>query len=111
MRFRDTGTRLRGVTVAGDYGNPASIDWTEGTLNKLDLPCEMQPLSGDEDVEQQQRTITRWNLFLPAGADITAKDRWRFLGVDYEVDGEVEPWRVRGREHHRECKLIKVTGG
>jgi hypothetical protein len=111
MRFRDTGTRLRGVTVPGDYGNPASIDWTEATLNKLDLPCEFQPESSDEDVVQQERTESRWRLFLPAGADMTAKDRWRFDSVDYEVDGEVEPWRRSGREHHREARLLRVSGG
>ena len=111
MRLRDTGTRLRGVTVAGEYGNPASIDWTEGTLNKLDLACEMQPESSGEEVAQQDRTATTWRLFLAAGADMTAKDRWRFSGVDYEVDGEVQPWRVRGTEHHREARLIRVSGG
>lgn len=111
MRFRDTGTRLRGVAVPGDYGNPSSIDWAEGTLDKLDLACEMQPASGDEDVVQQDRTTTRWTLFLDAGADMTAKDRWRFNGVDYEVDGEVQPWRIRGTEHHREARLIRVAGG
>lgn len=111
MRFRDTGTRLRGVTVAGDYGNPDSIDWAEGTLNKLDLACEMQPESSDEDVVQQERTVTHWRLFLPAGSDMTARDRWRFAGVDYEVDGQVEPWRRGGRDHHIEARLIRVQGG
>lgn len=115
MRLRDTGTRLRGVTVAGDYGNPATIDFTEATLNKLDLACEFQPLppriTGAEDVVQQDRTVTRWNLFLPPGADMTAKDRWRFNGVDYEVDGEVQPWRRGGREHHVEARVIRVSGG
>lgn len=111
MRLRDTGTRLRGVAVAGDYGNPDSVDWTEGTLGKLDLPCEMQPESSDEDIVQQQRTTSRWRLFLPAGADMTARDRWRFFGVDYEVDGDVEHHRRGGREHHLEARLLKVTGG
>ena len=111
MRFRDTGTRLRGVTGAGEYGNTAAIDWTEGTLSKLDLACEMQPESSDENVVQQDRTTTRWRLFLPAGADMTAKDRWRFYGIDYEVDGEVQPWRIRGTEHHIEARLIRVSGG
>jgi hypothetical protein len=111
MRLRDTGTRLRGVTVAGEYGNQAKIDWTEGTLDKLDLACEMQPQSSSEEVVQQDRTVTRWTLFLPPGADMTAADRWRFAGTDYEVDGEVEPWRHRGREHHREVQLLRVSGG
>lgn len=109
--FRDSGTRLRGVEGAGEYGNPAAIDWTEGTLNKVDYACEFQPVQTTEDVQSQQRTETRWRVFLPAGADITAKDRFRFLGVDYEVDGDIERWRVRGTEHHVEFRALKVTGG
>lgn len=115
MRLRDTGTRLRGVTVTGDYGNNAALDWAEGTLAKVDMACEMQPLppriTGAEDVVQQDRTVTRWNLFLPPGADMTAKDRWRFNGVDYEVDGEVQSWRRGGRKHHVEARVIRVGGG
>lgn len=111
MRFSDTGTRLRGVTVAGDYGNPSAIDWTEGTLSTLELQCEMQPESSDEDVVQQLRTVSAWRLFLMPGADMTAKDRWRFDGADYEVVGEVQRWRLRGTEHHVEARLIRVQGG
>lgn len=111
MQFHDRGTRLRGVPVAGDYGSEDTIDWTEGTLNKLELPCEFQPEASSEDVQAQQRTVTRWRVFLPAGADITAKDRWRFLGVDYEVDGDVERHRFKGAEHHVELRVMKVSGG
>jgi hypothetical protein len=111
MRLRDTGTRIRGVTVAGDYGNPSSIDWTEATLNKVDYVCEFQPESSTEDVVQGERVESTWRLFLPAGADMTAKDRFRFAGVDYEVNGDVEHFRVRGAEHHCEARLLKVTGG
>ncbi len=115
MRFRDTGTRLRGVAVAGDYGNPATIDWTEGTLDKVIYGCSFQPevgrTSSVEDVQQQQRVVTHWRLFLPAGADITAVDRWRFMDADYEVDGDVEHHRARGAEHHLEVRLLRVSGG
>ena len=111
MRFPDTGTRLRGVTGAGEYGNPAAIDWTEGTLSKVDYPCNFQPDQTTENVQAQQRTETRWRVFLPAAADITAKDRFRFLGVDYEVDGDIERHRIRGAEHHVEFRALKVTGG
>lgn len=109
--LRDSGTRLRGVVVAGEYGNDASIDWTEGTLSKVDYPCEFQPDQTSELVVSGQRTVTRWRVFLPAGADVTAKDRWRFLGVDYEIDGDVERHRFHGAEHHLEFKALKVSGG
>lgn len=114
MRYRDTGTRLRGVAVAGDYGNPATIDWSEGSLDTVDYPCEQQPETGiastSEDVDQQQRTLSRWVLFLPATADITAVDRWRFRGADYEISA-VKPQRARGRGHHLEVRLLRVSGG
>jgi hypothetical protein len=114
MRFRDTGTRLRGATVAGVYGNPAAIDWTEAGLGKVDYPCEFQPEPGRtssvEDVQQQQRVLSHWVLFLPAGADITDVDRWRFLGIDYEVES-IKPRRARGKEHHLELRVLRVSGG
>lgn len=109
MRFRDSGTRLRGVVVAGTQGRPSRLDWA--TPTELDLPCEFQPNSTSEDVQNQDRTVTSWRVFLPAAADITAADRWWFLGVVYEVDGEVERHRRGGREHHVELVVRRVSGG
>lgn len=115
MRFRDTGTRLRGVAAAGQYGNPAAIDWTESTLDKADYACEFQPEPGrtasTEDVQQQERVVTHWHLYLPAGADVTAVDRWRFLGIDYEIEGDVKRFRARGNDHHLEARVMRVSGG
>lgn len=109
MRLRDTGTRLRGITVPGDYGNPDSLDWTSPA--ELELACEVQPESSDEQVVQQDQTVTTWRLFLAAGSDMTAKDRFRFNGDVYEVQGEMLRWRVRGTEHHLEARLLRVAGG
>lgn len=109
MRFHDSGTRLRGVVVAGTQGRPDRLDFT--SPGELDLPCEFQPNSTSENVDNQDRTVTSWRVFLPAGADITAVDRWRFLGVVYEVDGEVERHRRGGREHHVELVVSRVSGG
>jgi hypothetical protein len=75
------------------------------------MPCEFQPNSSSEAVDNQDRTVTSWRVFLPAGADVTAVDRWRFLGVVYEVDGEVERHRRGGRDHHTECVVRRVSGG
>ena len=109
MRFHDSGTRLRGVVVAGTQGRPDRLDWASPTA--LDMPCEFQPNSTSENVDNQDRTVTSWRLFLPPAADITAVDRWRFLGVVYEVDGEVERHRRGGREHHVELVVSRVSGG
>lgn len=111
MRFRDTGTRLRGVTVPGEYNNPSSIDWTEATLGKLDLPCEFQPESVTEDVVQQQRVVVQPEGWFYPTADIKAADRFRYRGDDYEVDGTPKLWSPHGRDHHLHVKFLRVTGG
>lgn len=108
MLFRDTGVRLRGTVTTGSYGSE-EIDWS--APDELTLACEFQPISGTEDVQQQQRTETRWRVFLDAGADITARDRFRFDGTDYEVVAEPERWRMNGRAHHVEVEVQLVTGG
>jgi hypothetical protein len=108
VKLRDTGIRLRGAAVTGSYGSQ-ELDWT--SPDQLSLACEFQPQTGTEDVTQQQRTETTWQVFLEAGADITAQDRWRFDGVDYEVVAEPERWRFHGREHHVEVEVRLVVGG
>lgn len=108
MLLRDTGTRLRGTVTTGSYGSE-QIDWS--APDELVLACEHQPLAGTEDVVQQQRTESRWRVFLPAGADVVATDRWRFDGRDYEIVAEPERWRINGREHHVELEVELVSGG
>lgn len=110
MRLHDTGTRLRGVVVAGTQGRPERIDWNQEPA-ELELPCEHQPNSTGEAVDNQERTVTSWRVFLGAGTDITAVDRWRFNGVIHEVDGEVERHRRGGREHHVELVVKRIAGG
>lgn len=111
MRLRDKGTRLRGIPVAGDYGNPDSIDWTEATLSKLDMACEFQPGGSSEQIAQQQQTVDQPQVWLAPDADIKATDRWRYRGEDFEVDGSPQVWTARGRDKHTYVKLQRVSGG
>lgn len=114
MRFRDTVTRLRAPNVTGPDGAIIPGDWTNATevqLLKVDYRGEFQPLSSTENIVGQQRTESTHRAFLPAGADVKATDRIRFLGVDYWVEGEPERWRRRNREHHLEVRCFRVQGG
>lgn len=114
MRFRDTLTRLRAPDTTGPDGATIPGDWSsvnEGQLDKVDYPCEFQPLGSTEDLVAQQRTESTHRAFLPAGADVLATDRLRFHGVDYQVDGEPERWRNRGRDHHTEALCFRIQGG
>lgn len=114
MRFRDTATRLRAPDVTGPDGATIPGNWstvTEGQLLKVDYPAEFQPLGSTEDVVAQQRTESTHKVFLPDYADVLSTDRIRFLGVDYQVDGQPELWRKGGRNHHLEVLCFRVQGG
>jgi head-tail adaptor len=104
--LHDTVERLRPAPVGDGYGNNRP-DWTSPAT--VTLPAEVQPMSGDEDLADQNRTTTRWRLFLNAGADIVATDRIRWDGRLFEVDGDVERWKRRGVEHHIEAVLTRVV--
>lgn len=114
MRFRDTVTRLRAPNITGPDGATIPGNWssvTEGQLLKVDYPAEFQPLGSTEDVVAQQRTESTHKVFMPDNADVLPTDRIRFLGVDYQVDGQPELWRMGGRSHHLEVLIFRVQGG
>lgn len=110
MLLSDTVTRRRAPLVAGPYGN-SQRDWPNAT--SVTYPAEVQPVSSTEDVVNQQRTVTRWRMFLGPAADLEATDRIEWddgTGVGtYEVDGQVEGWKRRGQPHHLEAVLMRVT--
>jgi hypothetical protein len=109
MILHDRVTRLRGTPTSGGVYGGQDTDWSNpGTAV---YPAEVQPISQTEDVAGQQRTQTRWRVFLPPSADVLATDRIVWDGVTYEVEGEVERWKRRGVLHHLEAVLVKVTQG
>lgn len=114
MRLTGTATRLRAPDTVGPDGAAIPGDWarvTDGQLLKADYPAEIQPLVSTEDVVAQQRTESTHVVFLPSDADVVPTDRIRFLGIDYQVDGQPEQWRRGNRIHHLEVLVFRVQGG
>lgn len=110
---QDLVTRLRAPSSTGPDGLPVA-NWksAESTWSKVDYPgSSFQPLGSTEDVVAQQRTESTHKWFAPAGADVVATDRLRFGGLDYQVDGDPERWRIGGREHHVEVLCFRIVGG
>lgn len=97
-----------GAATEDAYGN-SQPGWA--TATRTDVWGTVQPLSSSEDVVNLDRTVTRWRLFLPPGADITARDRVEWQAGTFEVDGDVERWSARGAEHHVEAVLQRITEG
>lgn len=107
-RLRDSVTIVRAPIIAGPY-NSNEFDWSAAT--RVSVRAEVQPLSSSEDMVGQDRTLTRWRVFLPPTADLVYTDRVEHDGATYEVDGDVERHKLRGILHHLEAVLQKVSGG
>lgn len=111
----DLVTRLRAPNVTGPDGAEIPGNWstvTEPQLLKVNYPgSSFQPLSSAESIVAQQRTKSTHRAFLPAGADVLVTDRLRFDGLDYQVDGQPERWRIGGIEDHVEVLCYRIAGG
>ena len=108
MKLSDTVQRLRATATGDGYGND-QLDWS--VPDTQTLPAEVQPLSAAENVVDQQRTTTRWRMWLGPHVDVLATDRFVWDGDTFEVEGDVERWKIRGRLHHLKVILIKVEQG
>ena len=70
----------------------------------------MQPLQGQEILQDRDATVSRWMLYAPLSADITSTDRIRHRGVDYDVDGSVQDWPDIFGLGYRQAILRKAVG-
>jgi hypothetical protein len=109
VRFPHSVTVIRAPLVADGKGNQRR-DWSAATSTTT--PAWVQPVSSDEQNLNQERVVSRWRIFLPPTADVTATDRLTHGAVTYQVDGEVQTWDSgSGSAHHREAMLLRVVGG
>lgn len=101
----DTITRLRGV-ARDNFGNLSGSD------SELDIDgCSVQPTSATESTDTGDLLVTTATAYAPAGTDLVATDRVRWLGDAYEVDGAPARWRDdEGAEDHVQVQL-KLTQG
>ena len=108
MLLSDSIVRRRAPLVTGAYGKQVR-DWAQAT--SVTYQAEVQPVSSTEDVVNAAETETRWRIWLHPSADLAASDRVVWDGATYEVDGDVERWKERGRLHHLRAVLVRVAQG
>lgn len=110
ITFTDTVSVVRAGAIAGPDDDPIE-SWLPADVIVTPYAGEFQPVSSTEDVVNQQRTEATHKAFLAAGTDVTAKDRLRYKGLDYQIDGQPERWSPHGTEHHIEVFCLRVEGG
>jgi hypothetical protein len=101
----DTVTVLRGKS-RDNWGDGQGSD-TETDVSG----CSVQPTSASEDTDSGDLLITNVTAYLPAGTDILATDRVRWLGDTYAVNGPPARWRDEtGAEDHVQVQLLLKEG-
>jgi len=82
----------RAVEVINPDGDPVGTDWAD----HLTLSAKFAPSNPSEALEVGKNTVitggTVYVRDLPARPDISADDRVKVRGVEYDIDGEVGAW-------------------
>lgn len=113
--FADTVEVLTAATTTDPYTGDAAEDWSQDPTI-VPVSGEVQPLSSVEAVLTAQTVVSRWRAYLePMAQDgtpvvVTAQNRIRYDGTDYEIDGKPDVWKVGGSVDHYELLLKLVEG-
>jgi hypothetical protein len=101
----DTVTVLRGLS-RDNWGDQ------EGADTGTDVSgCSVQPSAASESTDTGELLITNLTVYLPAGTDILATDRVRWLGDVYAVNGKPAVWHDElGTEDHVQAQLLLKEG-
>lgn len=104
-------TVVRAAVTVDVYGNTGK-DWAAATRETL--RGRVAQRTREEDYEGGERVVTEWVVYLPAGADVSSRDRIEWSdGVDdltFEVRGRPHRAFDRHREHHVELLCHQVEG-
>lgn len=91
-------TRLRGVATTDPYSDEETgTDWS--TPVELDIttlaPAEPRP-SSEPVQDARNAVVAGYTLYLPLTADVTAYDRMRVRGEEFDVLGDPAVWSGAG---------------
>lgn len=92
-------TRLRAVATTTDpYSQTPVADWTVAPVeHRMQTLAPPEPRPSSEPVQDARNAVTTgWTIYLPAGADVTARDRMRVRGEVYDVLGDPAAWADAG---------------
>lgn len=91
-------TRLRAGTATDPYSGQPTADWSAPTTLDFTTLAPAEPRPSGEPVQDARNAVTSgWTLYLPEAADVTARDRVRVRGVDYQVLGDPAHWLGGGK--------------
>lgn len=111
IRNSDVVDIVRGETKTDEY-NSEYVDWTNAETIVSGKASVQHFLTTEDDTDRQTTTEglrlvsddpALFEVMLPT-------DRIRYAGRMYEVDAEIQQWRLFGKIHHIEVYLKRVVG-
>lgn len=93
----ETVVRLRAGTTTDPYSGEDVPDWGNPTEHPITTLAPAEPRPSGEPLQDARNQVTSgWTLYLPAGEDVTARDRMRVRGVVHNVLGDPADWLGAG---------------
>lgn len=91
--YGETVIRLRALLVTDPYsGESTTRDWSAATELDIDH-CGVAAGGSTEPVITAREAVdSDFDVFLPAGVDVTAQDRLRVRGIECEIAGRPFEW-------------------
>lgn len=111
IRNSDLVDVIRGEIKKDEY-NSEYVDWSNAQI-VVTAKASIQHFLTTEDDTDRQTTTEGLRLISddPALYEIMLPtDRIRYAGRTYEVDAEIQQWRLFGKIHHIEVYLKRVVG-
>lgn len=92
------------VLAAGEYTSYGQThqDWTNPAVTATVGSCSVQPQTTIELLDGRLATTQQLQVWAPADAPITTRNRVRWAGADWRISGDIMPWHDptgRGLDH------------
>lgn len=100
-------TIVRAGEIDNGYGG-IGVDWD--AAERTDVLGWLNSVTSTEVLDGRDTLISNWKLYVPAGTDITGRDRVEVDGATYLVVGKPSTASTPRGTHHVEANLIWIEG-
>ena len=97
-------------TMTTNYGKPVA-DWSKPIIVGTTEGCSVQPRDTTMQSDGRLATSSTMRVWCPISAPITAKNRIRWAGSDWAIEGDVLPFPdPLGNLSHAYFDMVRSTG-
>lgn len=107
---------VKPAVIVDSRDNTQNLSYAEGEAEFITVnSCSVQPVDKQEEISAERDfslgSFSVWAPYSDVTTGIEAHDHVQYLGVEYEVFGQVMPWiDLQGNPHHVKFVIISREG-